>query len=95
MWRAEAMPGLLLLPFVLPSTSVLAEKLMFQSTAGWMPLVGRTPRGLGRRRAPVPGGHDAGKATLENGSANLAFLLGIRSDQAFCLERGFRISRFK
>ena len=29
--------GLLLLLFVLPSTSVLAEKLMFQSTAGWMP----------------------------------------------------------
>ena len=33
--------GLLLLLFVLPSTSVLAEKLVFESTAAWMPLVGR------------------------------------------------------
>jgi hypothetical protein len=33
--------AVLLLMFVLPSASVLAEKLIFQSTTGWMFLVGR------------------------------------------------------
>jgi len=33
--------AVLLLLFVLPTASVLAEKLVFQSAAGWMPLVGR------------------------------------------------------
>ena len=46
-------------------------------------LGGALVRGLGRRRAPVPGGHDAGKATLENGSADLAFLFGIRGVVVF------------